>query len=244
MRKVVIVSGGSKGLGQEIVHALLRHETYQVATFSRSASTFVETMQADSAVSERFLFQEVDLTDKAAVKSFIQLVKQRFGPVDILINNAGIANDALLALQTDQEIDQMIEVNLKGTIGLTRLAVREMLPQRQGRIINITSIVGSRGYRGLAVYALTKAGLDGFTRSLARELGSRGITVNSVAPGFIETEMTHGLSEKQRQQIVKRTPLNRLGRPEDIVPFILFLCSDGADFMTGQTIVIDGGVTA
>ena len=244
MRKVVVVSGGSKGLGQEIVKALLRHEAYQVATFSRSTSAFVETMQADSAFSERFLFQEVDLTNKAAVKSFIQQVKERFGAVDILINNAGIANDALLALQTDQEIDQMIEVNLKGTIGLTRLAVREMLPQRHGRIINITSIVGSRGYRGLAVYALTKAGLDGFTRSLARELGSRGITVNSVAPGFIETEMTHGLSEKQRQQIVKRTPLNRLGRPEDIVPFILFLCSDGADFMTGQTIVIDGGVTA
>lgn len=243
MRKVVVVSGGSKGLGQEIVHALLRHEVYQVATFSRSTSAFVETLQADSAVSERFLFQEVDLTDKAAVKSFIQQVKQRFGAVDILVNNAGIANDALLALQTDQEIDQMIEINLKGTIGLTRLAVREMLPQRQGRIINITSIVGSRGYRGLAVYALTKAGLDGFTRSLARELGSRGITVNSVAPGFIETEMTHGLSEKQRQQIVKRTPLNRLGRPEDIVPFILFLCSDGANFITGQTIVIDGGVT-
>ena len=133
-------------------------------------------------------------------------VGERFGTVHVLVNNAGVALDGVLALQTDRAIDQMIDINLKGTIALTKACVREMLINRWGRIVTITSIVGKSGFRGLSVYSITKAGLDGFTRSLARELGDRGITVNSVAPGFLETEMTHGLSPQQKDQIVRRTP--------------------------------------
>ena len=150
----------------------------------------------------------------------------------------------LPCVQRDEAVDQMIDVNLRGTIAITRTCVREMLINRWGRIVTITSIVGSSGFRGLSVYSLTKAGLDGFTRSLARELGDRGITVNSVAPGFLETEMTHGLSPQQRTQIVRRTPAGRLGTSADVAGIVKFLCSDAAEFVTGQTIFVDGGAMA
>ena len=162
--------------------------------------------------------------------------------MDILINNAAIATDGLVALTSDDDLDKMLSVNLRGTILLTRACVREMLRNKWGRIINISSIVGQHGYRGLSVYSATKSGLDGFTRSLARELGELGITVNSIAPGFLETEMTHGLSEKQRNQIIKRTPLKRLGVAGDVTPLVLFLSSDAAQFITGQVITVDGGI--
>lgn len=242
MKKVVIVSGGSKGLGRELVSSFLKDEEVCLSTFSRDSTSFIEEIAAKYL--NRFHFEEVDITNGDRVRQYVHLVRQKFGSVDILINNAGIANDGVLALQSPQEIDRMIDVNIRGTMLLTKACVREMLPRAWGRVVNITSIVGKSGYRGLSVYSLTKAGLDGFTRSLARELGSRGITVNSIAPGFIETDMTHGLSEAQKKQIIKRTPIGRLGRPEDIAPLVHFLCSESSNFITGQTIFVDGGLTA
>jgi len=244
MYKVVVISGGSRGLGQAIVQAFLNKQEYKVATFSRSETSFINSLKDEGAFKGKFLFKSLDISDRLAIEAYIRSVREYFGSVDILINNAGIVRDDVLALQANEDIDKMLNINLRGVIYLTKVCVREMLIQRWGRIINVTSIVGESGYRGLSVYSITKAGLNGFTRSLAREIGGRGITVNSVAPGFLETEMTHSLNERQRQQIIRRTPVGRLGKPEDIVPVIEFLCSDAARFITGQTIAVDGGLTA
>ena len=167
-----------------------------------------------------------------------------FGVPFALVNNAAIAHDGVLANTSITAISDVIAVNLAGTVLVTREVVRSMLIGHQGgRIINISSIVGSRGYKGLSVYGATKAAMDGLTRSLARELGRRRITVNSVAPGFLDTEMTRGLGAAQRAEIVRRTPLGRLATPADVVGVVEFLLSDAAQFLTGQTILIDGGVT-
>jgi 3-oxoacyl-[acyl-carrier protein] reductase len=171
-------------------------------------------------------------------------VLERFGRIDVLVNNAGIARDGMIAMALEDDIDTVLNLNLRATFVMTRLVVRRMLLAGTGSVINISSVVGTAGYRGLSIYSATKAGLDGFTRSLARELGSRGITVNSVAPGYLRTEMSHGLDEAQLNQIARRTPAGRLGEPGDIGSVVLFLTSPGASFITGQTLVVDGGLTA
>jgi 3-oxoacyl-[acyl-carrier protein] reductase len=162
----------------------------------------------------------------------------------VLVNNAGVARDGVLALFRDEDIDQVIDLNLRATIHITRLVARRMLTQHSGRIVNISSIVGLSGYRGLSVYSATKAALDGFTRAMARELGSKGITVNSVAPGYLRTEMSHGLDEAQLVQISRRTPAGRLGEPEDVAAAVRFLVSSEAGFISGHVLVVDGGLTA
>ena len=244
MPRTVVISGASRGLGAVLVRAFLTDSDCNLAMCARSETEFVKSLSSDSATRDRVFFKTVDLSNRDDVQNYVKDVKHRFGTVHVLINNAGVALDGVLALQTDKAVDQMIDINLKGTISLTRACVREMLINRWGRIVTITSIVGQSGFRGLSVYSMTKAGLDGFTRSLARELGDRGVTVNSVAPGFLETEMTHGLTAEQKQQIVRRTPAGRLGRSEDVAGIVKFLCSDAAEFITAQTIVVDGGAMA
>jgi len=238
--KTVLISGGSRGLGAGIVQHFL-DAGFNVATFSRSSTPQVE--EWEKQFPNTFFFDSLSLTDKEATKKYIEAVEERFGIVDILVNNAGVANTSLLALDTDEAVDMLVDLNLKGSFFLTRLVSRSMLTGDWGRIINISSIVGLSGYRGLSVYSATKAGLDGFTRSLARELGVRGITVNSVAPGYLTTEMTEELDGPQMRQIVKRTPLGRLGSPEDVAKVVSFIASDDAEFITGQVIVVDGGIT-
>jgi 3-oxoacyl-[acyl-carrier protein] reductase len=161
----------------------------------------------------------------------------------VLVNNAGVARDGVLGLLDDDDLDAVIDLNLKGTIYVTRQVSRRMLSAGRGTIVNISSIVGRSGYRGLAVYSATKAALEGFTRALARELGSRGITVNAVAPGYLRTEMSHGLDDAQLGQIVRRTPAGRLGEPEDVARAVQFLTDPRNDYITGQVLVIDGGLT-
>ena len=236
----MLISGGSRGLGAGIVQRFLDHG-HRVATFSRGSTDQVEKWQAEFP--KHFYFNQLSLTDKSACRDYVQVVEERLGAIDILVNNAGITNTSLLALETDEAIDRLIDLNLKGSFFLTRLVCRSMLSGNWGRIINISSIVGLSGYRGLSVYSATKAGLDGFTRSLARELGSRNITVNSVAPGYLTTEMTEELDDRQTRQIVSRTPMGRLGSPEDVAKVVSFLASSDADFITGQIIVVDGGIT-
>ena len=245
--RCVIVSGGSRGLGAGIVERFLR-EGDRVATFSRS-----QTPQTDAWAQshpDAFHFAPLDMTDRSAHRDFLAGVEERFGDVEVLVNNAGVAHTSLLALSDDEAVDRVIDLNLKGTISLTRRVARSMLPWGRGRIINISSIVGLSGYRGLSVYSATKAALDTLAepravaaQEEARELGARGITVNSVAPGYLTTEMSESLGDRETLQIVSRTPLGRLGDPDDVAGTVCFLASDDAKFITGQTLVVDGGIT-
>ena len=239
-RRHVILSGGSRGLGMTLASALL-DAGYCVSTFSRRPSGFTESLAGHG----HFGFATADLAAPATLAAFVRGAVARFGPPDGLVNSAGIAVDGILATMPEDRIDAVLAVNLAGTLKLTRLVVREMLTtNRPGAILTISSIIGLRGYTGLAAYAATKGGLDAMTRALARELGGRGIRVNAVAPGYLETEMTHGLSAPQTRQIVGRTPMGRLGLPGDVVGPVLFLLSDAAAFITGQVLVVDGGITA
>ncbi|WP_205474157.1 SDR family NAD(P)-dependent oxidoreductase [Nocardioides sp. SYSU D00038] len=241
--RVVIVTGGSRGLGAGIVQSYLDSGDL-VATCARSRTDEVARWQDDPATADRLLFSEVDLSDRPATTAFVNEVIERWDHVDVLVNNAGVARDGILGMSRDEDIDLVIDLNIKGTLHITRQVSRRMLARGSGHIVNISSIVGLSGYRGLAVYSSTKAALDGMTRSLARELGSRGIYVNSVAPGYLRTEMSHGLDEDQLQQIVRRTPAGRLGEPQDIARIVQFLTAPENDYITGQVIVADGGLTA
>jgi 3-oxoacyl-[acyl-carrier protein] reductase len=241
--KTVVVTGGSRGLGQGIVQGLL-DDGCNVATCSRSSTDAVAAWSNDPGTRDRFLYAAFDLTDRSAADAFVKESIARFGAIDVLVNNAGLAREGVIALFRDEDVDEVVDINLKSTIHMTRLVARRMLVQRSGCIVNISSIIGLSGYRGLAVYGATKAALDGFTRALARELGPVGITVNSIAPGYLRTEMTHGLDEDQLGQIERRTPMGRLGTPEDVVGAVRFLMSPAAAFITGHVLVIDGGLTA
>jgi len=239
--RTVLVTGGSRGLGAVIVRAFLDSGD-RVATCSRTPTSETEALSTSAA--DRYMHRAVDLADRRAATELVNDVLDRFGSIDILVNNAGVARDGVLGLMADRDVDDVVDLNLKATIQVTKVVARRMLTQGTGRIINISSIVGLSGYRGLSVYGATKAALDGFTRALARELGSRGITVNSVAPGYLRTEMTHGLDEGDLAQIARRTPLGRLGDPEDVAGACLFLASPQAGFITGHVLVVDGGLTA
>jgi 3-oxoacyl-[acyl-carrier protein] reductase len=236
----VIVSGGTRGLGQAIVRDLLG-DGYVVSTFGRSRTEFVAEME--QAFASAFAFDVADISSPGEVAAVTRRAHDRFGAPYGLVNNAGVAEQGVLATVDFEQIERVLAINLAGTLYLSRQVLRSMLLQRKGRVVNISSIIGLRGYAGLAVYSATKAGIDGMTRALAREVGPRGITVNSVAPGYLETEMTHGLDDEQRRQIIRRTPLGRLGAPEHVTGLVRFLLSDAAQFITGQVIAVDGGIT-
>jgi 3-oxoacyl-[acyl-carrier protein] reductase len=238
--RTVVVTGGSRGLGAGIVQSFLDSGD-RVASCSRSATDQVRLWEKEHG--DRFLFVEADIADRAQSTAFAKAVIERWGSVDVLVNNAGVARDGILALFSDEDADTVIDLNLKATIHLSRQIVRNMLAHGGGRIVNISSITGLTGYRGLTVYGATKAAIDGFTRALAREVGSRKITVNSIASGYLKTEMSHGLDEGQLNQIVRRTPAGRLGEPDDIARAVQFLVDERNDWITGQVLVVDGGLT-
>jgi 3-oxoacyl-[acyl-carrier protein] reductase len=245
-RPTVLISGGSRGLGASIVRSLLA-DGHSVSTFSRKRTDLCGEFEQSHP--ERFLFVEGDMADKASLRAVVKGTTERFGRIDALVNNAGVADDGVLAMFPESRIDRLMAINLTGSLALTRLFVRHFIggtPEEQSRgaaIVNISSIVGIRGYRGLSAYAATKSGMLGMTYALARELGDRGIRVNAICPGYLETEMTHGLDDMQRRQIINRTPLGRLGQPEDVSGVVRFLLSRDSAFMTGQSIVVDGGIT-
>jgi 3-oxoacyl-[acyl-carrier protein] reductase len=239
----VIVTGGSRGLGAVLVDSFLQSGD-RVATCSRTRTELTDRLSADPTLADRYVFREVDLADRDASAAFVKGAIKQFGGIDVLVNNAGVAPEGVIALFTDERADLAIDLNLKATIRVTRMVVRKMLVQGSGRIVNVSSVVGLSGYRGLSVYGATKAALDGFTRALARELGEKGITVNSVAPGYLRTEMTENMEEIHLDQIARRTPLGRLGEPEDVAEAVQFLASPAANFITGHVLVVDGGLTA
>jgi 3-oxoacyl-[acyl-carrier protein] reductase len=236
-----LVSGGSRGLGLAVVERLLARGD-SVATFSRSGSEALAALAAKHP--GRLLIESLDAADASALRGFVERAAAAFGSIDNCIANAAIAHEGVLATATDAEIDAMLAVNLRGSIVLVREAVRQMLVKaEQPSVTLVSSIVASHGSPGLAVYAATKAGLEGFARSLARELGPRGIRVNAVAPGFLETDLSASLSADNRSRIIRRTPLGRLGLPADVVGAIDFLSSPRAAFITGQVLTIDGGAS-
>lgn len=243
---LVLVTGGTKGLGLAFVQALLESD-YAVATCSRSEQAGEALDSLSLQFGDRLSYAQLDVADTFAIPDFVKKACTKHGlkrPY-ALINNAGIARDGVLATLPSIDIRRMVDTNLVGTIEMTRAVVQTMLRHGgAGRIINISSIIGSHGYNGLGPYSATKAGIDGFTRSLARELGRRSITVNSIAPGYMETDMSSSLQSERRQQIIRRTPLGRLGQVQDVVPMLKFLLSKDAAFLTGQVITIDGGINA
>lgn len=235
----VLVTGGSRGLGAAIVEGLLARGD-RVSCCSRTPTDFTRALETQ----DNALYVAADLGDATAITRFADAAEARFGAPDALVNCAALAADGLLAMLAPDELAQMVQVNVTGPLLLTREVVRRMLAANvAGAIVNVSSVGGLRGFSGLSAYGATKAALDGLTRGLARELGPRGIRVNSVAPGFVSTDMTSSLDGQQRDQIARRTPLGRLGTSEDIVAPVLFLLSDAARFITGQVLTVDGGLS-
>ncbi len=242
-KRHVVVTGGSRGLGLGLVEALLA-EGYRVSTCSRAPSEALERLSGPD-----LFWQACRIGDGGEVRAFFDAAVAWGGDAPLwgLVNNAGIAREGVLATFPDIDTAAVIETNLTGAIQASRAFLRAKLVRRRagrgGRIVNISSIIGQRGYVGLAAYSASKAGLDGLTRALAREVGRTGVTVNAVAPGYLTTEMSGTLSAGQRDQIIRRTPLGRLGEVADVVPVVRFLLADGGAFITGQTITVDGGIT-
>jgi 3-oxoacyl-[acyl-carrier protein] reductase len=240
MPRTVLVTGVSRGLGLAISDRLLR-DGYRVVGISRQQGDGYGALVAGNA--DQAAFHPADLTDIDDIPSLARQLTQTHGPLWGLVNNAGIGNDGVLATMHQSEIDRVIRANLIAPIILTKYVSRTMLARREGRIVNVSSIIASTGFSGLSVYAASKAGLEGFTRSLSRELGKRGITVNCVAPGYMETEMTQGLQGDKLEAIRRRAPLG-LALPEDAAGAVAYLLGDDAAKVTGTIVTVDGGSTA
>ncbi|HHV93148.1 MAG TPA: 3-oxoacyl-[acyl-carrier-protein] reductase [Firmicutes bacterium] len=237
--KVAIVTGGGRGIGQAIALRLAQGGA-KVAICDVQNSE--ETAARIKAMGGAALALKVDITVESQVQQAVETVLAQWGTIDILVNNAGITRDGLLMRMSESEWDAVLDVNLKGAFLFSRAVLRPMLKQRWGRIISIASVVGLMGNPGQTNYAASKAGLIGFSKSLAREVASRGITVNCIAPGFIATDMTDALNEAQRKALLDQVPLGEIGRPEDVAAVAAFLASDDARYITGQTINVDGGL--
>ena len=239
--KIALVTGASRGIGQACALALAKGGATVIgtATSDKGAEAITAYLQVAGAKGGGM---KLNVTDAADVDAVIAAIEKDFGAIGILVNNAGITRDNLLMRMKDEEWDDIMATNLKSVFRMSRAVLRAMVKARYGRIINISSVVGSMGNAGQANYAAAKAGIFGFSKSLARELGSRSITVNSVAPGFIDTDMTRALSDAQRDSLIQHVPLNRLGQPEDVAAAVTFLASPLAGYITGSTLHVNGGL--
>lgn len=239
--KVALVTGASRGIGAAIADLLGAQGATVIGTATTEAGAEKITARlAEKGVRGRGM--ALNVTDSASVQGVLKAIEEEFGAPLILVNNAGITKDNILMRMKDEEWFDVVDTNLNAVYRLCRHAVRAMTKARWGRIINISSVVGTMGNAGQSNYAATKAGVGGFSRALARELGSRNITVNAVAPGFIDTDMTRDLPETQRTSLVEQIPLARLGQPEEIAAIVAFLAGDGGGYITGETIHVNGGM--
>ncbi|MBF0478200.1 MAG: 3-oxoacyl-[acyl-carrier-protein] reductase [Candidatus Omnitrophica bacterium] len=239
--QVALITGSARGIGREIAEAFAQEGALVIISdvnaesSAKTAQEFVQKgYKADSF--------PCNVTKSAEVEDLINKILDKYKSIDIVVNNAGITKDNLLIRMSEEDWDAVITVNLKGVFNVTKTAIRSMMKARKGKIINIASIIGVIGNAGQANYSASKAGIIGFTKSIAKEFASRGITSNAVAPGFIKTDMTDKLSEKASEEILKNVPLARMGTPRDVANACLFLASDMADYITGQVIIVDGGM--
>lgn len=240
--KTAVVTGGSRGIGRAICIELAKQGANVVVNYSGSEAKAAEVVKEIEALGTKAVAIQANVADSAAVESLMKQALEMFGTIDILVNNAGITRDNLLMRMKEQEWDDVMDTNLKGVFLCTKAVTRQMMKQRAGRIINISSIVGVAGNPGQANYVAAKAGVIGLTKTTAQELASRNILVNAIAPGFITTEMTDALPEEIKETMLKQIPLAKLGHPEDIAKAVVFLASDSANYITGQTLHIDGGM--
>ena len=239
--KVALVTGASRGIGQAIALELGRQGALVSGTSTTQAGAD-NIQQMFSAAGIKGAGVALNVNDAQQTEAAVAGIQKQFGDIAVLVNNAGVTRDNLLVRMKDEEWDEIMATDLKSVYRLSKLLMRSMMKARYGRIINITSVVGVTGNAGQANYAAAKAGIIGFSKSLAREVGSRNITVNCIAPGFIDTDMTRALSEQQREALIGQIPLGRLGRPEDVAAAAAFLASAGADYMTGCTLHVNGGM--
>jgi 3-oxoacyl-[acyl-carrier protein] reductase len=237
----VIVTGGSRGIGLAIVQALVRDD-YTLIAIARQETR--ELAAAREQASGSIYFMPFDLSEIGKIHELVRDLRERFGPIYGLVNNAGLGTEGILATMPEPSIENLVQLNVVAPLVLTKYVVRSMMNEGAGRIINISSIVADTGYNGLSVYAATKAAMIGFTKSLAREVGRLGITVNAVAPGFLETELTATLSDEQRQRVARRSALQRLADVHDVAEAVAFLLSDKARNITGTVLTVDAGSTA
>ncbi len=240
--RIAVVTGGSRGIGRAIALRLAQDGAKVIITYVRgkeAADEVIETIKSNGG--EAFAYQ-FDVSDYEATQTAFANILDKFGKVDYLINNAGITRDALLMRMKEEDWDKVVTVNLKGAFNCIKAVVRPMLKQKFGRIVNITSVVAFMGNVGQANYVASKAGLVGLTKALAKELAPKGVTVNAVAPGFIETDMTAGLPEKIKEYMLSLIPLGRFGQPEEVAEVVAFLVSDKAAYITGQVIHVNGGM--
>jgi 3-oxoacyl-[acyl-carrier protein] reductase len=246
--KRAIVTGGSRGIGRAIVKELAARNCSgillsDIAFINDSSEECANEIQKEVGLDTKIYAFKADASSFEDAQATIDEAMKVLGGIDVLVNNAGITRDNLLLRMSEKEFDDVIKINLKSVFNYTKAVLRPMIQQKSGRIINIASVVGIIGNAGQANYAASKAGVIGFTKSTAREVASRNITVNAIAPGFINTDMTAKLNDKQREALLSTIPLNRLGNPEDIAKVIGFLSSDEAAYITGQVIAVDGGMT-
>jgi 3-oxoacyl-[acyl-carrier protein] reductase len=239
--RVAIVTGGAQGIGKAIALTLARHGADVVVT-DINLERAQETVQEIEVLQVRSLAIKANVADVSATEQMVKETVDKLGKIDILVNNAGITRDNVLLRMKPEEWDQVMEVNLKGTYACTRAALKFMFRQKNGRIVNIASITGLMGNAGQANYSASKAGIIGFTKAVAREYANRGITVNAVAPGFIDTAMTQAIPEKEREALTRQIPMERLGTPDDVAAAVYFLVSDLSGYITGQVINVNGGM--
>lgn len=240
--KVALVTGGSRGIGRAIALQLAEAGADVAVNYAGNEQAAAEVVQAIEALGRQAICLRADVGSWEQSEQLVQQTIEKFGKIDILVNNAGITRDNLMMRMKEDDFDQVVHTNLKGVFNCVRAVTRPMMKQRSGRIISISSVVGSTGNAGQTNYSAAKAGVIGLTKSAAKELASRGITVNCIAPGFITTDMTDQLTEEIKTQILQQIPLNRFGLPEEIAKAVVFLASDNASYMTGQTLHIDGGM--